>query len=134
VNGQTALALILVGHVDRRVVPALTLAATLSDYELRAMHIAIDPLTTEQLAHDWMALGLALPLQIEEPVDASLVGTVRSIVERETGEHRRVLVIVPELDLDRWWQTLLHRSTGRRIARGLAALRRVSTVVLPYPL
>jgi two-component system sensor histidine kinase KdpD len=33
-----------------------------------------------------------------------------------------VLVIVPEVDLDKWWQTLLHRSTGRRIARALVAI------------
>jgi hypothetical protein len=81
-----------------------------------------------------MELGLSwVPLLIEEPTGESLVGTVREVVERESEGRGRVLVIVPEMDLDKWWQTLLHRSTGRRIARALVALRRVSTVVLPYP-
>lgn len=131
---MSGLVLILVGQVDRRMLPALTLASNLPGFEARAIHVAIDPLESQRLAEDWMELGLSwVPLQIEEPTSASLVGSVRSVVEREAGGERRVLVIVPEVDLGRWWQALLHRSTGRRIARGLSTLRPVSTVVLPYP-
>jgi hypothetical protein len=129
------LALILVDRADRRMLPALRLAANLPDYEPRAVHVSIDAAETQQLTHDWMELGLSwVPLLIEEPSAPSLVRSVRDVVERESEGRGRVLVIVPELDLDKWWQTLLHRSTGRRIARALVALRLVSTVVLPFPL
>ena len=137
VSGPEApgLALILVDRADRRMLPALRLAANLPDFEARAVHVSVDALETEQLTHDWMELGLTwVPLVIEEPTAETLVGTVQEVVERESEGRGRVLVIVPELDLDKWWQTLLHRSTGRRIARALIAHRRVSTVVLPYPL
>jgi hypothetical protein len=127
------LALILVGGVDRRVVPALALATQLQEFEARAVHLAFDLDTVRRLADDWMGLGLAwLPLHVEEPAAATLADSIRSVVEREVREHSRVLVVVPELDLPRWWQPLLHRGAGRRIARHLQDMRRVSTVVLPY--
>jgi hypothetical protein len=128
------LALILVDHLDRRSLPALSLAARLPEFEPKAVHVTVDPLESQQLANEWMELGLAwIPLHIEEPADLPFIAAVRRIVEREARNRRRVLVIVPELDLDRWWQVLLHRSRGRRIARALQPLRTVDTVVLPYP-
>jgi hypothetical protein len=135
VSDAAGLALILVDRADRRMLPALRLAANLPDYEPRAVHVSVDALETEQLAQDWMELGLSwMPLVIEEPTELSLVRSVCDLVERESEGRGRVVVIVPELDLDRWWQALLHRGTGRRIARALVAVRRVSTVVVPYPL
>ena len=41
---------------------------------------------------------------------------------------------VPEIDLGRWWQPLLHRGIGRDIAWHLHDLRQVTTVVLPVRL
>ena len=131
---ERGLALILIGYVDRRVLPAVSLAASLPDFDAKAVHVSVDSAASQQLANDWMELELAwMPLHIEEARDESFLSTVRGIVEREAAGRSRVLVIVPEIDLDRWWQALLHRSRGRRIARGLHELRRVSTVVVPYP-
>jgi hypothetical protein len=128
------LALILVGSVDRRVLPAHWLAARLPELEPLAVHVSEDAAGSQELANAWMELDLAwVPLHIEEPRDESFLACVQRVVEREAADRSRVLVIVPELDLDRWWQTLLHRSTGRRIARRLHDSSRVSTVVLPYP-
>ena len=128
-----ALALILVDRADRRMLPAIRLVASLQDFETRAVHVSLDAEETERLAHDWMTLGLSwVPLHIAEPAAPRLVESVRALVEEAALDRRRVLVIVPEVELARWWQRLLHRRTGRRIARGLAAMRRVSTVVLPY--
>jgi hypothetical protein len=131
---ERGLALILVGDVDRRVLPAVHLAASLPDFETKAIHVSLDQVASQQLARDWMELELSwVPLHIEEVRGESFLATVQGIVEREAAQRSRVLVIVPELDLDRWWQILLHRSRGRRIARGLHKLRHVSTVVVPYP-
>lgn len=128
------LALLLVGEVDRRILPALMLAARLPELEPKALHIATDPVESRQAANAWMELDLAwMPLHIEEPNGEALLACVQRVVATEAAHRSRVLVIVPELDLNRWWQTLLHRSTGRRIARRLAGDSRISTLVLPYP-
>lgn len=128
------LALLLVGEVDRRILPALTLAARLPELEPKALHVALDPDQSRQAADAWMDLDVAwMPLHIEEPADETFLACVQRVVATEAARRSRILVIVPELDVDRWWQTLLHRSTGRRIARRLSRDSRVSTLVLPYP-
>ncbi len=129
------LALVLLGAVDRRMLPALTLVPQLARCEARALHISVDPAAAHDLARAWMDLDLHwLPLHIEEPTGPTLAGTVRDVVGRELRARPGVTVIVPEMDLGRWWQPLLHRSAGREIAWHLHGLRRVTTVVLPVRL
>ena len=131
---DSGLALILVGEADRRVLPALMLAARLPELEPRALHIAVDPEESRRLSEAWMALDLSwVPLHVVEPEDETFLGCIQRLVAAEAAVRSRVLVVVPEVDLDRWWQTLLHRSTGRRIARSLLGHHRVSTIVLPFP-
>jgi hypothetical protein len=129
------LALILIGAVDRRVGPALKLAAQLQEFEARAVHVAIDPLVTSRVAEDWIELGLSwLPLHIEDPRDEGLAACVCEVVEREARDRSRVIVLVPELDLGHWWHRVIHRGTARHLASRLQRLRRVTTVVIPYSL
>jgi hypothetical protein len=74
------------------------------------------------------------PLEIEDVGERPFLTAVRDRVTRETGTRSRVVVIVPELALDRWWQQyLLHRGTGRRVARRLQSLPGVCTIVVPHP-
>ena len=128
------LALVLVERLDRRMLPALRLAAALPGVDVRALHLSVEPAVTATLAAAWMELGLAaLPLHIDDPSGEPLVTRLEAIVAREAAGRSRVMVIVPELDLGRWWQPLVHRSTGRRIARKLHGMRQVSTVIVPYP-
>jgi hypothetical protein len=128
------LGLVLVGKVDRRVLPALGLAASLPNFDIKAVHVSIDGSESQRVAEEWMRLELNwAPLEIEDVGERSLMTAIEEIVEREVRSRGRVVVIVPELDLDRWWQAVLHRGSGRRIARRLRSLRGVWTVVVPYP-
>jgi hypothetical protein len=131
-TGDRPLAIVLVAAMDRRVLPAVALLPQLVGSDARALHIATDPQQSYRLARDWMDLGVSsLPLQVEEPTGDTLVASVRRVVEREARTRPRVTVIVPEMDLGRWWQPLLHRGTGRAVAWELAGLARVTTVVVP---
>jgi hypothetical protein len=133
-TAERGLALVLVGPVDRRMVPALTLTSWLPELDAKALHIAVDPEESMEVAAAWMELDLWVPLQIEEPREGEpFLECVQRLVGAEAAHRRRVVVLVPELDLGRWWPTLLHRGTGRRIARLLQSQRGVSTVVLPCP-
>ena len=128
------LGLVLVDAVDRRVLPALGMAATLESFDIKVVHVATDEDDRRRATNAWMLLDLTwAPLEIEDAGERPLLTAVQELVARETADRSRVVVIVPELDLDRWWQFLLHRSTGRRIARRLRSLRGVWTVVVPYP-
>ena len=127
-----ALAIVLVAAVDRRVIPALALAPQLGDCEVQAVHIAFDVEASYRLARDWMDLGITWPsLHIEEPSGPDLPSCVREVVAREAVGRAHVTVLVPEMDLNRWWQSLLHRGTGRAIAWELHGIPNVTTAVLP---
>jgi hypothetical protein len=126
------LAVVLVGTADRRVLPALALIPQLAMHEARALHINFDSEQAHALATAWMHLGLQwLPLHIEEPSASTLAESVRDVIVAEARHRPSVAVLVPEIDLGRWWQPLLHRGTGRAIAWHLYDLPNVTTAVLP---
>ena len=125
--------ILLVSVVDRRIVPALRLVSRLGCSDCRALHVSVDAADTRKLAADWMNLGLAwLPLHIEEAAAESIPAAVRRAVEKDAAGIERVTVVVPELDLVRWWHPLLHRCSARRIAEQLQPLPGVTTVIVPF--
>jgi hypothetical protein len=131
-SADRPLAVVLVAAVDRRVLPAVAFLPQLVGSEAIALHIAMDVEQSYRLARDWMDLGVGtLPLRVEEPAGRTLAAAVRRFVAREAQVRPRVTVIVPEMDLGRWWQPLLHRGTGRMVAWELAGLAGVTTVVVP---
>lgn len=126
-------AIVLVSTVDRRLLPALRFVSRLPQTDVRAVHVSIAPDETRRLAHDWMDLDLTwLPLHIHDPATGDLLGDVRQAVEREAGDTGDVVVVVPEMELPRWWHPLLHRRSARRIARHLQTLTAVTTVIVPF--
>jgi hypothetical protein len=130
---RPALGLVLVDAIDRRVLPALDVAATLRGFDIKAVHIALDEDDGRRVAEAWMRLDLGwAPLEIEEAGERSFLTAVNEVVTREVARRSRVVVIVPELDLRGRWQSLLHRGTGRWIARSLQSTRGVCTIVVPY--
>lgn len=133
-DGLRPLAVVLVAAVDRRVLPALAVLPQLAGCEARALHVAVDAEEAHHLARAWMELGMAgVPLQVEEPCDGEALATAvaRTIAREAAAGRPQITLIVPEMDLGRWWQPLLHRGTGRAVAWQLARLRQVTTLVVP---
>lgn len=123
---------VLVAAVDRRLLPALRFVSRLPFAELRAIHVSVDPDETRQVARAWMALGLAwLPLYIRESSEGGIAATIRGVL-REEGDPEHVTVVVPELNIPRWWHRLLHRQAARRIASQLQQIDGVTTVIVPF--
>lgn len=124
---------VLIGAVDRRIVPTLRFVSELPQTAARALHVSLDPVATQRLAIEWMHLGLDwLPLHIHEATGADLLASVRDAVIAETSDVDRATVVVPELDFYRWWHQLLHRRNARRIAQQLQALPGVTAVIVPF--
>lgn len=125
--------ILLVSVVDRRIVPALHFVSRLACNDTRALHIAVDTGQTRRLAADWMDLGLSwLPLHIREATADNLPAAVRDAVAHEAATTDRVTVVVPELDIVRWWHSFLYRGRARRIAEQLQPLAGVTTVIVPF--
>ena len=126
-------AVVLVGSLDRRIVPTLRLVSRLCDAEARALHVSVDDEETRRLAFDWMHLGLTwLPLRIRKGTPDTFLASVREAVDEEVDMSGDLLVILPEATDERRWHGLLHRHSARRIARAIAGHERVTTVIVPY--
>ena len=125
--------LILVSSVDRRILPALRFVSRLPFAAPLAVHVSVDPEATQVVAARWMALELMwLPLHIRDTQDGDIASAVAALVEEEAAEVENVTVVVPELNIPRWWHPLLHRQTARRIAADLQATPRITTVIVPF--
>jgi hypothetical protein len=125
---------VLISAVDVRIIPALRFVANLPFAEARALHVSVDPEETQRLAHDWMRLGLGwLPLHVADATHDDIAGTVRAVLREEAVDDvGAVTVVVPELDLPRWWHALLHRHSARRIAARLQGVPGLTTVIVPF--
>lgn len=123
---------VLISAVDRRILPALRFVCRLPFAEARALHVSVDPAQTRQLARAWMTLGLAwLPLHIVDQSDGGIAATVQGALQEE-GSPDNVTIVVPELNIPRWWHRLLHRQTARHIASQLQAIDGLTAVIVPF--
>ena len=124
--------IVLISAVDRRILPTLRFVARLPFAQLRAVHVSVDPEETRRVARAWMTLGLSwLPLYIWESAQEGIAATIRDALQEE-GKPDNVTVVVPELNMPRWWHGLLHRQTARHIAAQLQPIDGVTTVIVPF--
>jgi len=127
---------ILVGSMDRRVVPAIRLAQHLRGAEIRAVHVAEDNEIAHELGLRWMELGLAwLPLDVVEPTTTTLIDSIRAaVLDILDAGYSEVTVLIPHLALSWPWQRLLHPQRGRRIAAALAGTPATTVILIPHHL
>lgn len=126
---------LLVSAVDRRILPALQFVSRLPFAEIRALHVSVDPDETRHIARAWMELGLAwLPLYIREGSEGGIAATIKNALDEEDTGAATMTVVVPELNITRWWHPLLHRQTARHLAAELQGVPRLTTVIVPFSL
>lgn len=112
---QTHVAILLVGSVDRRILPAVRFVANLPSTDVRALHVATDTASSTRLALDWLAIGLSwVPLEIYDSDGELLEVAVQSAVHREAGRSGGVTAVIPELHFPKWWHPVLHRGAGAK--------------------
>lgn len=126
---------LLVSAVDRRILPALQFVSRLPFAETRALHVSVDPDETHHIVRAWMDLGLAwLPLYIREGSGSGIAATIKHALDEEAAGAATMTVVVPELNITRWWHPLLHRQTARHLAAELQSVPRLTTVIVPFSL
>jgi len=126
---------LLVSAVDRRIIPAVRFVSRLPFAEARALHVSVDPAETSRLINDWMTLALTwLPLHIREAPSGHIAGAIRAAIDDEADTFESVTMVLPELNVPRWWHPLLHRQSARHIASELQDVPGVTTVIVPFTL
>lgn len=126
-------AIVLVSVVDRRILPALRFVSQLPETGVPSAARVGRGFRDAPTGRGLDGLGLTwLPLHIHDAATEGLAESFRHAVLQQAARSGNVTVIVPELYFYRWWHSLLHRRSARRIAQHLQSLPGVTTVIVPF--
>ncbi|HEY7927813.1 MAG TPA: APC family permease [Candidatus Dormibacteraeota bacterium] len=99
-----------------------------------AVHVCDDPEHIAQLRAKWDAWGNHVPLTIIDTPYRSYIRPLLAYldaIDRQRPDDTLV-VVVPEIVLDRWWHNLLHNQTALRLKAALLFRRRTVVMNVPY--
>jgi amino acid transporter len=99
-----------------------------------AVHVCDNPEHIARLRAKWEAWGNHVPLTIIETPYRSYIRPLLAYldaIDRQRPDDTLV-VVVPELVLDRWWHNLLHNQTALRLKAALLFRRRTVVMNVPY--
>ena len=125
---------VLVPSLDAASRRALDFARRLGTTDIRATHIALDPLEAEQLADAWRSERMGVPLDLHEAPFRHFGASLAEYVTSLRGAHQdgEVIVVVPEVVVDPWRGSFLHSHTTRVVRRALLDQTRVAIVTVPF--
>jgi amino acid transporter len=128
--------LLMVDDLDRSVARAIQYGRALTPDELRAVHIATDPIRADELAAAWVTLDVRrVPLELVDCPDRRLTRAVVQLVAEELGDgETEVTVLVPRREYTRRWHRLLHDRTSEQIAKVVSGLPHANVTFVPYHL
>ncbi|MCC6404184.1 MAG: APC family permease [Fimbriimonadaceae bacterium] len=127
------IALLLVPRVHRGVLRAIAYAQG-SARDCRALHVTLDPASSEKLKQEWNRLGIDMPLVILDSPYRSLVEPVVDYIDETTElfPDHMVTVIVPQAVPSRWVQGLLHTNAALGFKLALASRPQVAITNVRY--
>jgi hypothetical protein len=126
--------LVLVDELNRSTARALQYGRALTPDELRAVHIAIDPVKAAALAEEWATAAVRrVPLELVDCPDRRLPRAVLEVVAEELGDgETEVTLLLPRREYVHRWHRLLHDRTSGSIARAVAPLPHANVTFVPY--
>jgi hypothetical protein len=127
-------AVVLVDHVDRSVLRAIHYAQAIRPFEIRCLHVAIDPEHGQRVFDRWAELRIPVPLETTLCEDRDLGRSLAGYAARLSSDSTHVTVVVPRRDSGRAWHRLLHDRTRRAIHSALSGIPGVDVAVVPYHL
>jgi hypothetical protein len=127
-------ALILLARIHKPTLRALAYARATRPAVLEAVTVSVDAQEAADLAREWEALRIPVPLVVlESPyreMTSPVVDYVRSL--QRAHPERLLTVYVPEFVVDHWWERLLHNQSAARLKRRLTALPDVVVITVPW--
>jgi amino acid transporter len=126
--------LVLVDELDQSTARALQYARTLLPDELRAVHVAIDPVKAAALSEEWQRIGLTrITLEVVYCPDRRIPRAVLEVAADDLGDGKtEVSVLIPRREYRRFWHRFLHDRTADEIAKAVGHLPHVNVTFVPY--
>jgi amino acid transporter len=127
-------AIVLVAHVNRTSMRAVTYARAANPNVLEAVTVDVDPRGTRQLMDDWDRYEVPVPLRV---LDSPYREITRPVLEYVRGIQRAsprdvVAVFVPEYVVRHRWERLLHNTSTAKLVEQLSTMRGVMITRVPW--
>ncbi|WP_052851335.1 APC family permease [Streptomyces avicenniae] len=129
-------AVVLVSHVHKPTLRALSYAKLLSADSLVALTVATDPEATDRLKTEWHSRHIDIPLKVLDAPYREITHPVITYVKQLRKEHPDdvVSVIIPEYVVGHWWETVLHNQSALRLKGRLHLAPGVTITSVPWQL
>ena len=126
--------IVLVDALDVPAARALQYARTLYPDRLKAVHLDLDPIRSEDLVDAWGRLGYAnFALEVVECPDRRASRAAAEQVARElVGGDTEVTVLIPRRIYPRFWHRLVHDRTADNMARAMGGIPHCNVTFVPY--
>ncbi len=127
-------AIVLVAHLNRTSLRAVTYARAANPNVLEGVTVDVDAVSTRRLMDDWDAYDVPVPLRV---LDSPYREITRPVLEYVRGIQRAsprdvVAVYVPEYVVRRWWERLLHNTSTTTLVQRLSMMRGVMITRVPW--
>ena len=126
--------LVFVDRLDMATARAIQYARNLTPDDLRVVHFAVDDRVAQELADEWMRLGLLrVPLDIVGCPDRRLTRAAVQHVARELADGQtEVSILLPDRRYRGLWHRLLHDRTAEAFLGDLARLPHANVTTVPF--
>jgi hypothetical protein len=128
--------LVFIDQIDVAAARAIQYARALTPDEVRAVHIAVDPIRARELRAGWSEIGLSrVPLDVVDCPDRRLPrAAVELVAEALADGQTEVSVLLPRIYHNRFWHRFLHDRTAGAIAGAVSEIEHANVTFVPYHL
>ena len=111
---------LFVAGMNEAIARALALGSSYRADRFEAVTVVNDPASFDRVQPQWRRLAIEVPLVPVPGNGGGFVGTaVRYIASLKPATDHTVVVIVPELGVDHWWEAALHNQNALRLKAAL---------------
>lgn len=127
-------AIVLVGRLQKPVVKAIDYALAAKHDKTMAVHVSVDPESTDRLQAEWQEHRMPVPLVIVDSPYRTFAHPVREFIQEYRKKHGSsvITVYLPQYIVGHWWESFLHNRRASRIAHDLMLVHGVTITLVPW--
>lgn len=125
-----------IDSLNKASIRALKYANTISD-NVVAFNVSIDIESGEKVKRNFAKLHTKIPLQIQYSPYRKIAEPLLEFIDSEEYSYEEddvITVILPEFEVSRLWQRLLHNSSGRHLSSRLLKYHHIVVARMPFHL
>lgn len=125
-----------VESINRASVRALRYAETISE-NIVAFNVSINAEGGKKVRERYDTLGTKVPLHIHYSPYRKVFEPLLQYIDSEEYDFKKgdmITVIIPQFEVKKWWQRILHNGSGRYLARQLVKYKHIVVATMPLQL